>query len=72
VRTILSYFEHYNNGGSTQLLQNNDNGKEPKLSAKQEAELAEHLRKSIYSSSIDIIHFVKVTFNVTFSRTGRG
>jgi transposase len=70
IRTILSYFQHYTDGGSDQLLQNNYNGKEPKLSPEQEAELAEHLRNIIYTSSIDIIHFVKVTFNVTFSRTG--
>jgi transposase len=74
-RTILSYFQAYKDGGGKdsgidQLLQNNHKGKEPKLTAEQEAELAAHLRNNIYSSSIDIIQFVKVTFNVTFSRTG--
>jgi len=69
-RTILSYFQHYKVGGSDQLLQNNHSGKEPKLTAKQEQELSEHLRNNIYRSSIDIIHFVRITFNITFSRTG--
>jgi transposase len=54
LRTILSYFQHYKDGGSDQLLQNNYNGKEPKLSPEQEAELAEHLRKSIYSRCVQI------------------
>jgi Transposase and inactivated derivatives len=69
-RTILSYFQHYKDGGSDQLLQNNYHGKEPKLSELQEQELSEHLRNTIYRSSIDIIHFVRITFKVTFSRTG--
>ena len=32
-RTILSYFQHYKDGGSNQLLQNGYNGKEPKLTS---------------------------------------
>jgi transposase len=69
-RTILSYFQHDKDGGNDQRLQSNYNAKEPKLTAEQKRELAEHLRNHIYTSSIDIIHFVQVTFNVTFSRTG--
>jgi len=69
-RTILSYFQHYQEGGNDRLLQNNYDGKEPKLTAEQEHELSEHLRNHIYTSSIDIIHFLRITFNVTFSRTG--
>jgi len=69
-RTILSYFQHYQGGGIDQLLQNNYNGKEPKLSECQAQALSEHLRTNIYTSSIDIIHFVRITFPVTFSRTG--
>ena len=69
-RTILSYFQHYKAGGSDQLLQNNHSGKEAKLTAEQEQELSDHLRNHIYTSSIDIIHFLRVTFHVTFSRTG--
>ena len=69
-RTILSYFQHYQEGGNDRLLQNNYDGKEPKLTAEQEHELSEHLRNHIYTSSIDIIHFLRVTFHVTFSRTG--
>jgi transposase len=69
-QTIRSYFQHYKDGGIDRLLQDNYNGKEPKLTVEQEKELADHLRNILYSSSIDIIHFVKVTFKVTYSRTG--
>ena len=69
-RTILSYFQHYQDGGIDGLLQNNYGGKESKLTAEQEKELSDHLRDNIYTSSLDIIHFVEVTFHVTFSKTG--
>ena len=70
VRTILSYFQHYKDGGSDWLLQNNYSGKDSKLTAEQEQELSDHLRETTYTSSIDIIHFIKVTFKVTYSTTG--
>jgi transposase len=69
-RTILSYFQHYKDGGIDRLLQDNYPGKESKLSAEQEKELSVHLRDNIYTSSLDIIQFVKVTFKVTYSKTG--
>lgn len=70
VRTILSYYQHYHEGGSEQLLQNNYNGKEPKLTEQQEAELVQHLRNTTYTSSKEIIHYIQVTFKVTYSPTG--
>ena len=69
-RTILSYYQNYKDGNIDQLLQNNYHGKEPKLSAEQEQQLVEHLRDHVYTSSLDIIQFVKITFKATFSRTG--
>ena len=69
-RTILSYYQNYKDGGIDLLLQNNYNGKESYLTAEQEQQLSEHLRNHVYTSSIDIIHFVKQTFKVTFSKTG--
>jgi transposase len=69
-RTILSYLQNYKEGGIDKLLQNNYNGKESKLTVEQEQQLSEHLRNNIYTSSIDIIHFVRVTFKVTYSHTG--
>jgi transposase len=69
-RTIKSYFQHYKDGSIDRLLQDNYNGKESKLTAEQEKELSDHLRDNIYTSSLDIIHFVKVTFKVTYSKTG--
>jgi transposase len=70
VRTILSYFQHYKDGGIDGLLQDNYNGSESKLTAEQEKELADHLRNILYTSSNDIIHYVEVTFKVTYSKTG--
>jgi transposase len=69
-RTIKSYFRHYKDDGIDRLLQDNYNGKEPKLTTEQENELADHLRNILYTSSLDIIQFVKITFKVTYSRTG--
>ena len=69
-RTILSYYQNYKDGNIDPLLQNNYQGKEPKLSAEQESQLVEHLRDHVYTSSLDIIQFVKITFTVTFSWTG--
>ena len=69
-RTILSYFQHYQEGGIDRLLQDNYNGKESKLTDDQEKELSEHLRHNIYTSSLDIIHYVAVSFAVTYSKTG--
>ena len=69
-RTILSYFQHYHDGGIDGLLQNNYEGKESKLTAEQKKELSDHLRDNIYTSSLDIIHFVEITFQVTYSKTG--
>jgi transposase len=69
-RTLLSYFQHYKDGGIDQLLQDNYHGKESKLTAEQEKELSDHLRDTIYTSSIDIIQFVKVQFKVIYSKTG--
>ena len=51
-RTILSYFQRYQDGGIDQLLQSNYDGKEPKLTAKQEQELSEHLRNHIYHRAL--------------------
>ena len=47
-RTVLSYFQLYQDGGIGQLLQNNDNGQEPKLTAEQEQQISEHLRNRNY------------------------
>ena len=58
-RTILSYYQNYKDGNIDRLLQNNYQGKEPKLTAEQEQQLVEHLRNHVYTSSLDIIHFVK-------------
>jgi transposase len=69
-QTIRSYWQHYQAGDIDLLLQNNYNGKEPKLPEAQEQELIDHLRNNIYSSSIDIIHYVHVTYNVLYSQTG--
>jgi transposase len=69
-QTLRSYFQHYKDGGIDRLLQDNYNGKEPKLTDEQEKELSEHLRINTYTSSIDIIHFVEITFQVTYSKTG--
>jgi transposase len=70
VRTILSYFQDYKDGGSDKLLEDNYKGSESKLTAEQEKELSDHLRNILYTSSNDIIQFVKVTFKVTYSKTG--
>jgi transposase len=69
-QTIRSYFHHYTDGGIDRLLQDNYKGSESKLTAEQEKELADHLRNILYTSSNDIIHYVEVTFKVTYSRTG--
>jgi transposase len=70
VRTILSYYQHYKNGGNDQLLQDNYAGKAPKLTDEQEAILVQHLRENTYTSSHDIRHFVSVTFQVIYSHGG--
>jgi transposase len=69
-RTIFSYFQHYKDGGIARLLENNCNGSESKLTAEQEKELSGHLRNHIYTSSLAIIQFVKVKFQVTYSKSG--
>ena len=68
-RTILSYFQRYQDGGIDQLLQSNYDGKESKLSECQAQELSDHLRNNTYTSSLYIIHFVRATFSVTYEQT---
>jgi transposase len=68
--TIRLWYEKYQQDGKQGLLTLQYQGKAPSLTTRQQQELAKHLDKNTYLTSIEIRHYIKKTYHVTYSPTG--
>ena len=68
--TISSYVEQYNNGSIEDLLRDEYKGSSRKLSKNQISELDEHLRNHTYLKVVEIVEYVKNTYDIVYTVSG--
>jgi len=68
--TVYHWVEKYQSGGKEELLTLYYTGKPCLLAEQQQQELAKHLDEKTYLASKDIRHYIKKTYNVSYSSTG--
>jgi len=68
-RTIGRYKELYSKG-TDQLLEWNYKGRVTKLTKEQEKELSKHIEEQLYSSSKEIVAYIKLKYDVDFTHDG--
>ena len=70
IGTIANYRKRYKQGGLEGLITDDYKGGVTKLSITQENELDEHLQNNIYTSTKEIINYVRKKYSIEFSISG--
>jgi len=68
--SIRRWYEQFIAGGIEQLMQDDYQGSEPKLSMKQQESLTKHLQQHIYLSAKEVCAYVKEQYKVTYTVQG--
>jgi transposase len=69
-KTLMSYADRYREGGIARLFEDDYEGNNGLLSVSEEKLLSQHLEETTYRRVEDIIAYIEVEFDVTFSRSG--
>jgi len=70
VSVIYRYLNTYQNEGLDSLIKNNYVGGKGKLSKKQEFQLKEHLKTTVYPNAKAIAKYIKETYGITYTPEG--
>jgi transposase len=68
--TVTNYLKKYQTGGLEDLVSDDYQGSECRLSKVQQQKLARHLEETLYQTVSSIREHIKVTYNVTYSLSG--
>lgn len=69
-RTVWNYKKQYEEGGQGLLCSDNHAGRQCRLSAEEQADLVEELRKTLYSTAHEVLGYVKRTYGLDYSVSG--
>jgi transposase len=69
-KTLTSYVDRYREGGVLKLFEDDYEGHNGLLSESEESLLTQHLEETTYRRVEDIIAYIEIEFDVTFSRSG--
>ncbi len=69
-QTIRNYIDRYERNGIDGLLNDSYTGCATKLSKEQEEQLKENIKQNTYGASIEVVDYVKETFNVEYTPRG--
>lgn len=69
-KTSRVYFDHYQQGGTDALLDDNYSGAEPKLDDHQISELEDYLEKHTMGDAKSVIVYIRKQYNVKYSLSG--
>jgi transposase len=68
--TVTNYLKKYQTGGLEDLVSDDYQGSECRLSKVQQRKLAQHLEETLYQTVSLIREHIQVTYNVTYSLSG--
>jgi transposase len=68
--TVTNYLKKYQTGGLEDLVSDDYQGSECRLSKVQQRKLAQHLEETLYQTVSSIREHIQVTYNVTYSLSG--
>lgn len=69
-KTSRKYFERYQQGGISALLDDNYSGAEPKLNAHQISQLEAHLQEYIFPDAKSVIAYIQKQYRINYSLSG--